>query len=209
MVVLMNGSFRGKSSNSNYFLDVLETQLNEKCERVHLNQMKDIETMAEKLKAADVLVIGMPLYVDGVPAQVVEFMENMYQAYKGQYQNLRVYVVSNLGFYESEQIRIQLETVKNWCNKMGMVYGGGLAIGAGEMLGGMSNVPINQGPNKKLGEGMGKLADAITRRECIANIYVEPAGFPRAFYMMAANMSWGRNVKKNGLTKKDLYRKMV
>lgn len=113
MVVLMNGSFRGKSSNSNYFLDVLETQLNEKCERVHLNQMKDIEAMAEKLKAADVLVIGMPLYVDGVPAQVVEFMENMYRDYKGQLCNLHVYVISNLGFYESEQIRIQLDIVKN------------------------------------------------------------------------------------------------
>lgn len=205
----MNGSFRGKNSNSNYFLDVLEAQLNEKCERVHLNQVKGIDEVDEKLKIADALVIGMPLYGDGAPAQVVEFMEKMYQDYKEKYQNLPVYVVSNLGFYESNQIRIQLKIVKNWCNKMGMAYDGGLAIGAGEMLGGMDNVPINQGPNKKLGEGMGKLAETIIKRECIADIYVEPAYFPRAFYMMAANMSWGRNVQKYGLTKKDLYRKMV
>ena len=209
MVVLMNGSFRGKSSNSNYFLDVLEAQLNEKCERVHLNQLKGIEEVAEKLKTAEALIIGMPLYVDGVPAQVVEFMENMYQGYKGRYQKLPVYVVSNLGFYESEQIRIQLKIVKNWCNKMGMAYGGGLAIGAGEMLGGLRNVPIKQGPNKALGEGMGKLADSIKKRVCIEDIYVEPSSFPRAFYMLAANMSWGKNVQKNGLSKKDLYKKMV
>ena len=46
-----------------------------------------------------------------------------------------VYVVSNLGFYESEQISILLEIVKNWCSRMGFPYGGGLAIGAGEMMG--------------------------------------------------------------------------
>ena len=46
----MNGSFRGKNSNSNYFLDVLEAQLNEKCERVHLNQVKGIDEVDEKLK---------------------------------------------------------------------------------------------------------------------------------------------------------------
>lgn len=205
----MNGSFRGKNSNSNYFLDVLETQLNEECERIHLNQIKGLEEVTEKLRKAEALVIGMPLYVDGVPAQVVEFMEKMCQNYKGQCQNLRVYVVSNLGFYESKQIRIQLKIVKNWCNKMGMTYGGGLAIGAGEMLGGMNNVPINQGPNKQLGEGIGKLAAAITKRECIVDIYVEPSYFPRAFFMLAANMSWGRNVQKDGLTKKDLYKRLV
>lgn len=47
---------------------------------------------------------------------------------------LLVYVISNLGFYDSKQIHIQLDIMKNWCDKMNINYGGGLAIGAGEML---------------------------------------------------------------------------
>lgn len=205
MVVLLNGSFRGISSNSNHFLDILESQLNENCERAHLNQAKELEEVIQKIKKAEALIIGMPLYVDGVPAQVVELMENMYQNYKGQFQDLHVYVVSNLGFYDSKQIRNQLKIVKNWCNKMGMIYGGGLAIGAGEMLGKM---PTDQGPGKNLGVGMEELAGVISKRESMEDIYVEPAYFPRAFYFIAGNMSWSVNAKKNGLTKKELYKRL-
>lgn len=115
----------------------------------------------------------MPLYVDGVPAQVVELMENMYQNYKGQFTDLHVYVVSNLVFFDSKQIRNQLNIVKNWCHKMGMIYGGGIAIGAGGMLGKM---PTDQGPGKNLGVG---------------------------------NMGWSVDAKKNGLTRKELYRRLV
>lgn len=69
MVILLNCSFRGEKSNSNYFLGLLEGLLTEPCERIQLNQVKDIPALQEKLAAADVLVFGMPLYVDGVPAQ--------------------------------------------------------------------------------------------------------------------------------------------
>ncbi|MGN0388899.1 MAG: hypothetical protein ACI4ER_08765 [Suilimivivens sp.] len=54
---------------------------------------------------------------------------------------------------------------------------------------------------------MRKLAQAITEGTVTEDIYVEPSGFPRRLYMLAADMSWGRNVRKNGLTKKDLYRR--
>ena len=98
MIILLNCSFRGVNSNSNSFLERLESLFEEECERIHLNQMKNIEELTGKLKEAKALVLGMPLYV-------------------------------------------------------------------------------------------------------------EPSGFPRRLYMLAADMSWGRNVGKNGLTKKDLYRR--
>lgn len=145
------------------------------------------------------------MYVDGVPAQVVELMENMYQNYKGQFTDLHVYVVSNLGFFDSKQIRNQLNIVKNWCHKMGMIYGGGIAIGAGGMLGKM---PTDQGPGKNLGVGMKKIAEVISKRESMEDIYIEPAYFPRVFYLIVVNMGWSVDAKKNGLTRKELYRRL-
>ena len=209
MIILLNCSYRGERSNSNYFLGLLEAMLEEQCERVHLNRIKDADALGEKLQEADALVLGMPLYVDSAPAQVVNFMEKMYENHKGKLENLKVYVVSNLGFYESKQIHIQLEIVKNWCAKMGISYGGGLAIGAGEMLGGLRNVPVDKGPNAQMGEGIKKLAKTISDRKTTEDIYVEPTGFPRGMYKMAAQMSWGKWAKKNKLTKKELYRRMI
>lgn len=78
MVILLNCSFRGEKSNSNYFLGLLEGLLEEPCERIQLNRITDISALSQKLAEADALVLGMPLYVDGVPAQAVELMERLY-----------------------------------------------------------------------------------------------------------------------------------
>lgn len=50
-------------------------------------------------------------------------------------------------------------------------------------------------------------ADAVSNRKCIADFYVEPSGFPRRLYVLAAHRGWKRNAGENGLKKKDLYRK--
>ena len=57
-----------------------------------------------KLGNADAFVIGAPLYVDGLPAQAVKLLEMLLECDKSALSGKRVYVISNLGFYESEQI---------------------------------------------------------------------------------------------------------
>lgn len=112
MILLLNGSLRKSKSNSNHFLNLLKTQLKDSYESVQLHQLKDLNVMKDLLQKADACVIGMPVYVDGVPAQVMEFMEQMYLQYQGQFAQLPVYVITNLGFYESEQGNVLLEIVK-------------------------------------------------------------------------------------------------
>lgn len=207
MVILLNCSFRGEKSNSNYFLGLLEGLLEEPCERIQLNRIKDISALSEKLAEADALVLGMPLYVDGVPAQAVELMEQLYADGEGGLGQLAVYVVSNLGFYEAEQTQIQLSIVKNWCERMGLTYGGALAIGAGEMMGSLRTVPMDQGPNKAMGEGLKKLASHISAHSIMEDIFVQPTGFPRWMYLLAAQMNWAPQAKKNGLKRKEIRRR--
>ena len=83
MILLLNGSLRKSKSNSNHFLNLLKTQLKDSYESVQLYQRKDLNVMKDLLQKADACVIGMPVYVDGVPAQVMEFMEQMYLRYQG------------------------------------------------------------------------------------------------------------------------------
>lgn len=204
MVVMINCSFRGEKSNSNYFLGLLETQLDVPCERIHLAKMKDMDALWDKLSDADAIVLGMPLYVDGVPAQAMALMEALYEKKEKVTKKLRVYVVTNLGFYESRQAKILLAIVRNWCAKMEMEYGGGLSIGAGEMMGGLRNVPMNQGPNKEMGEGIRRLAAHIKAGTAMEDVYTEPTGFSRGMYRIAADMNWAPQAKKHGVSRKQI-----
>lgn len=207
MITMINCSFRGQRSNSNYFLKRLQEVIQTPYECIHLNQAKDFEKLFGKLKASKAIVLAMPLYADNAPAQVVELMEQLYAKGKGALGSMPIYVIANLGFYESQQIHILLQVIENWCKKMGVIYGGGVAIGAGEMMQGLENVPLDKGPNKAMGEALKKLATCIEAQESMSNIYTEPTGFPRLFYFFAANFSWAPQAKKNGLKRKDLYRK--
>lgn len=207
MVVLLNCSFRGEKSNSNYFLGLLEQQLDVPCERISLAKMKRFDELKSKLAETDALVLGMPLYVDSVPAQVIDLMERLYEEKSEELKKLRVYVVTNLGFYEASQTKIEFAIVKNWCVKMGMTYGGGLAVGAGEMMGSLRNVPMDQGPNTEMGEAIKKLAAAIKEGTTIEDIYTEPTGFPRRMYLMAAQMNWAPQAKKFGNKKRDILKR--
>ncbi len=209
MVILLNCSFRGEKSNSNYFLSQLEKFISEPCKRKNLTSIKNIDEFAKELSNADTLVLGMPLYVDGVPAQVLEMMEKLYQNHKDSLIKLRVYVVTNLGFYEGEQAEILLQITENWCKKMNFTYSGAISIGAGEMLGSLTSVPIDKGPNKNLGNALKTLATHISNNSIAENIIVKPSGFSRSMYMFVGNMNWPPQAKKNGLKKKDIKNKIV
>ena len=93
----------------------------------------------KKLEQAGAFVIGAPLYVDGLPAQAVKLLEMLMDF---DLSGKQVYVVSNLGFYEGQQICNLFDIVRNWCERMQMVYGGGLAIGAGPMVRAIKNLPL-------------------------------------------------------------------
>ena len=204
MVLMLNCSYKAKASNTEYFFSLLKCEIEQlsdkKCKVISI---KDVlknpeEEFVQELKSAKALVIGAPLYVDGLPAQAVRFMEILLENYKGQLPKLPVYVVSNLWFYEAEQIRHLLAIVENWCERMGLAYGGGLAFGAGPLIRALEKMPLKTGILKDAGRGVGKLAYAIVNRKRLKNYYVKTM-IPRAVYMKAAHMTFDKTAKENGL----------
>ena len=199
MVILLNSSLKGKRGNGYYLLGRLqECKLGECVERNIVSVLKDIKGFLEELAKADALVIAAPLYVDGLPAQVLRLMEAMYERRDDMLGGLPVYVVSNLGFFESSQIRPLLDMVRNWCVRMNFVYGGGVAVGAGGMMSAFRSVPLGKGPNRSLGRALTQLAQAIREKKQIENAFVQPDWIPRFGYMMAAHSLFRSTGRKNG-----------
>ena len=159
----------------------------------------DYEALAARLRTAETIVLATPLYVDGLPSAVLRLLAALERDPGGK---KRIYVIANLGFYESQQIRNLLAFVRNWCDGCGYTYAGGLAVGAGAMNAQLLKLP----PAKNAVAGLERFASAILDKRCINDHYEDSFRFPRAAYVFAANRSWLPKGKKNGLTKEDLRR---
>ena len=206
--VLLIGSMRGLNGNSGRLARKLAESLTNQPEIITIQRyIHDFDRLVRSLEDAETLVLCMPLYVDGLPSQMIRLMEHFELGYQGGAK--RIYLLANMGLYESCQLQSLFSAVRQWCAKMGFDYCGGLGISAGELLGElMMHLPFRFGATKKAAEGMDKLAKAVNTGGAISDIFAEPYAFSRALYIAIANANWNRTAKANGLQPSDLYRKL-
>lgn len=196
--ILLNCSLRGTRAHSKQFLDILDRHMTNEAERVDLVKwLQQPEALTEKLAGAETIVLGTPLYVDGLPSSTLRVMEALAQRATG---GKRIYAVANMGLYESTQISNLLGMVRRWCAGAGYAYGGGVAVGGGEMFG---IVPPERLPGKPAVQRLKRLAQAVDSGDLIPDAYADPL-FPRSAYILAANAHWPIGAKQNGLDPKDL-----
>ena len=205
--VILNGSMRNVKGNSAKFARKMKEQLKSNPEIIDLkNHMDDMTSLVRELEETETLVLCMPLYVDGLPAQVIRLMETFRREYRGG--KARIYLLANMGLYESKQLKNLFEAVRQWCTEMDFEYCGGLGISAGELLGTLiGQKPFDKSSNKKAIEGIARLAKAINHEVKMKDIYAEPHHFPRWLYIAIANTNWNRLAKKAGIKPKDLYQR--
>ena len=107
MILMLNCSYKAKDSNTQYFLELLKKELGAvETEIINIRHVLNggFYEFIDNLTQAEAFVIGTPLYVDGLPAQAVKLLEMLLEAGNDSLSGKRVYVVSNLGFYEGAQI---------------------------------------------------------------------------------------------------------
>ena len=196
MILMLNCSYKASDSNTQFFLELLEEKLDEESRIIPLKKVLSggYADFLVELEAADAFVIGAPLYVDGLPAQAVKLLEMLLECDRTPLDRKPVYVVSNLGFYEGEQICNLFDITANWCARMGMTYSGGIAVGAGPMIRMTKGLPLHQ----HITTGLEKLADHIRSGEAMDNYYAKTR-IPRLVYLQAAHISFRKTLKKNSI----------
>ena len=208
-IALINGSPKTKNSASGCILQALKGLLPDEHEitEYSLRKSKISASDLEQISESSVLVFSFPLYVDGIPSQLLNCLYQMEMFFKAKaVKTMTVYSLVNSGFYEGEQNAIALEMIKNWCVKAGVDWGQGLGIGGGGMYPAMAAVPDGQGPKKNLQKALRIIAENLSAGAAAENIYINP-GFPRILYKLAAEMGWRQQIKANGLKRKDLFTK--
>ena len=210
-VVLLNCSMRGDNSNSRNLLRRLDKSIEGETETVNLvSYIGKYDELVELLSSCQKIILGMPLYADGAPSSVLRLMEKMEKKEKqsGAIKK-QIYVVANMGFYESRQIKNLLGMVKAWSEKCGYEYCGGVAVGAGEMLGKMIQIPdASKTYARDVALALEKLGGAISASEGVADIFADAYKFSRFLYLVYGNHGWTKTAKRNGLSKREVFKRV-
>jgi hypothetical protein len=134
-VLFLNASPKRRFSASQYFLDLVRIQmLGCETKEIKLSGSGVYHKIFDSFKTIDILVIALPLYVDGVPSHALKFLVEAEKFCKDNNCHFRLYVISNCGFYEGRQCKNELAIMRSFCNAAGLQWGAGLGIGGGEML---------------------------------------------------------------------------
>ena len=134
-LLILNASPKTKGGASRFFSGLFRLFLpGIRKKAVSLNSRKDFQKVLELFPDMDVVCLFVPLYVDGLPSHVVEFLIQAEEYCQHHPCRFRLYALSNNGFVEGKQNRPALHMLQAWCARAGILWGGGIGIGGGSML---------------------------------------------------------------------------
>jgi hypothetical protein len=134
-ILVINGSPKKRGGASSFFSKIAELMLFPHRVTVKsLGMSRNYDTLFEHLQSVDVVILSAPLYVDGIPSHLIPFLKQMEEYCANNPCKFMLYVISNSGFIEGRQNRAHLQQYQCWCERAGIVWGGGLGIGGGVML---------------------------------------------------------------------------
>jgi len=209
-ISIINGSQKIGKSNTGIILDKLNDILRENHEVRNYNSGINSftpETLKEII-SGDAIVLGFPLFADSIPSQTLKMLIELEKiAKREEVSNLFMYTIVNNGFYEGKQNHVALEIMKNWCNRSGIKFGGGIGQGAGEMIGETQDIPIDTGLFNNLGRALRTMTEKMELKEPFEIMYLSPY-FPRFLWKFMAIRMWHTRAAKNGIKKRDIKRKL-
>ena len=132
--VFINCSPKKRFCASAYFLTLQRLFVRGEKVSVKLRTPADHDPILEQIRDARAVVFGLPLYVDSVPSHVLRFLEKMEVFCRENGLHLAVYCVANNGFIEGKQNEPLMQNFEHFCNRAGLIWGGGVGIGGGVML---------------------------------------------------------------------------
>ena len=86
-----------------------------------LSSRQDIQPALELFPTMDVVCLSVPLYVDGLPSHVVEFLLQAEEYCKNHSCQFCLYALSNNGFVEGKQNQPALHMLQAWCKRAGII----------------------------------------------------------------------------------------
>ena len=175
----------------------------------NLNSPEKMHHLLEKLDAADLAVLAIPLYVDSLPGAVVELLERIAVHRTNHTAKTRFAAMVNCGFPEAKQNETALAICAEFSRQVGFEWAGGLMLGAGEGL--VHGEPLQKLDSRvhavvnaiNLAAGSLAIGDPIPKN---AQDLLNKPFIPGWMYSLVGGFGWKQQAKQYGAGKM-LYRK--
>lgn len=207
--LLLVGSPRTRKSTSNslgeHLLERLRFQ-NIETESIYIHtSLRNPERMQNLLGAmntADLVVLAFPLYVDSLPAPVIEALERFTIYRNGNSTRQRFAAIANCGFPEAGHNATALAICAIFAHQAGFEWAGSLALGAGQGM--VHGIPLNEmdGRAEPLKDALELAAGALGKGLEIpteAQAYWEKPFIPPWLYRAMGRHGWKRQAKQYGV----------
>lgn len=162
----------------------------------------ELEAAVAAVAQADLVILAAPLYVDCLPAAVIEFLENLAQRLPDHERppGQRLVAISNSGFPEAHQNDIALAIYRRFAQEAGVEWAGGLAMGAGEAIKGR---PLTEsgGMARNVVTALNQAAEALAKGDPVppeAAALMAEQMMPGWIYRMMGNLGWHIQARKYG-----------
>lgn len=195
-IVFVNASPKQGKSCSKYLLETIKSNISDE-KNIYEISISDKKIRNEDkfhiISNCEKIVLALPLYVDCLPASVIDFLEGLeeYSKSKNFEKNAKLYGIVNCGFFEGTQNRSALKVLKNFTKHIeNLSYGGGIGIGAGAFVGGSDNIPLNSNIKLPIKESIEKLTNAINDDECFREDIFANINLKKRVYLLAGELSW-------------------
>lgn len=195
--LLLVGSPRTRASTSNSLGAYVFERLHERsvrCETMYphtmLRSAAKTAALLEAVDTADLVVLAFPLYVDSLPAPIVETLERIAAQRRGRgslNDGQRFAAISNSGFPEADQSATALAICETFARDAGFTWAGSLALGGGQMLDG---APLTGGRTARIRRALDIAADALVQGQAVPDEARELLAKPTVPHWLYRKMGW-------------------
>lgn len=191
-VLILNGSPRAPRSNSKRYAQLFS----EACplETVYFDLIKTEQAkVLEAMEKTSRVLLVFPLYVDGLPVVLLEFLKYLEEHPPENRPTLSVLI--NCGFLELEQNNIAVEMIRLFARKNGYPMGAVLKIGGGEAI---LDTPFRGFARARIRA----LARAVAKdQERVMGVTMP---LPKKLFLKASSRYWEAYGRKNGVTREQM-----
>lgn len=217
--LLVVGSPRGKASTSQALgsrllrrLEAYGLEIEETTVAAVLGSSEARHALYRAADAADIVIVAFPLYVDQLPAPLIQTLELLADRRRGAMGATpwpgplaqRLVAVVQCGFPETHQNRPAVDIMRRYAKEAGFRWAGALALGMGGAVGRrLPDKPRGMLRNvvKALDLAAASLAAGGDVPENATGLMAEPL-MPCWFYVLAANWGFRSRMRKAGARKR-------
>jgi len=210
--LLLVGSPRTRQSTSNslgqYLLDHLGTHAI-KSETVFLHTLgrsaEKLNALVESVDRSDLVALAFPLYIDSIPAPVIDVLERIAAHRRSRPQACQplFFAMANCGFPEAYHTRAALAICGTFARQAGFVWAGSLGVGGGGMIDGR---PLGElggrgaRTRRALELAAGELAKGQAVPGSAQDLLAKPA-IPNWLYRLISGFGWKIQARHYGTRK--------